>query len=138
MILISEANKIKRDQQNIIQEYKKQQQLKQNEINSQQRQIRQYSEVLDTEELCPDCRQKISDAQEERKDMIFEIPRRAQRTNERLDTDGSLYEKKSIYQNSDTAAMESACSLVAQTNMAASGSQISRSQSEIHDLFQQM
>ena len=48
-----------------------------------------FSEVLDTEEFCIECQNKIIDAQEEKKDMIFDLGRGA-RINEQLDTQGSI------------------------------------------------
>ena len=77
-------------------------------------QLQRCSELFDTEDLCIDCRRKIYEAQEEKKDMISDRPLNS-KINERIDTDVSLiFEKKSsgLYNDSEIGR-----SMVAEENL---------------------
>ena len=77
-------------------------------------QLQRCSELFDTDDLCVDCRQKIYEAQEEKKDRISDRPLNS-RINERIDTEVSLiFEKKSSGLFNDS---ESARSMVAEENL---------------------
>ena len=77
-------------------------------------QLQRCSELFDTEDLCVDCRQKIYEAQEEKKDRISDRPLNS-RINERIDTEVSfVFEKKSSGLFNDS---ESARSMVAEENL---------------------